>query len=170
MKPILAIGAAALACLALAAAVAASVVRHDGRRADNSAARVLYDCASSRTGLLQHVYSVRVLRIAERRITGDVAEYTGCGDAIHTAIRRSRGDVVAGIKRSRHGRLAAGRIALLDQRGRKVDTIQLRKGERARFRVIPGRYRLRADGRRPCIVNVRATQWRTAEANVVCRG
>lgn len=170
MKTILALGAAALACLALAATVAASVVtRSDHRSDENAAARVLYDCASSRTGLLQHTYSVRVLRIAQRHIRGDVAEYTGCTEAVKTALRRPHGSIVAGVKHSRRGGLAAGRITLLDLRGRKVDVLRVRRGERALFAVAPGRYRVRADGRRACTADVRASAWRTASVNVICR-
>jgi hypothetical protein len=170
MKRILAVGAAALACLAATTTVAASALAgQQDRRSDAAAARVLYDCATSRTGLLQHVYSVRVLRIAQHRISGDIAEYTGCNDAVRAAIRSSSGNVVASIRRSRRGGAVAGRIALLDLRGRAVDVIDVRRGERAHFRVIPGRYLVRANGRRSCTVKVRATSWRTASASVVCR-
>jgi hypothetical protein len=169
MKRLLAIGAAALACLAAATTVVASAAtRHDGRRQENMAARVLFDCSDSSTGLLRHTYSERVLRIALRRIRGDVAEYTGCTDAVLFALRRTRATVEVGIRRTRHGRLAAGRISLLAQDGRSADVIDVRRGERARFDVAPGHYRARVDGRRGCTVRVRATRWRTASVNVLC--
>lgn len=167
MKRLIAGATAAIALFSLMAVAAASNQRD--RTDENLTARVLYDCATSHTGSLQHTYSVRVLRVALRTMPGDVAEYTGCVDAIREQIRNAGGTVVAGIRMRGRGQLAAGRLALLDRGGRKVDVIEVERGELARFRVLPGRYTIRANGRRGCTRSVRVSEWRTATAIIVCR-
>lgn len=171
MKRLLALGAAITACAATTAvptaaqAAPAPVIRGSSELT----AQVLFDCSSSRTGLLQHLYSVRVLRIAQRDIPGDVANYTGCPDAIKYAVERSTATVTASIQRKRRGARVAGRIALLDPRGRTVDTLTVKRGQAATFTVIPGRYVARADGRRKCSVTVTAKAWRAVEGRIICR-
>lgn len=171
MKRILAIGAAVFACAGTAAGTAAALTTTGTAEREPSAqtARILYDCASSRSGLLQNRYSVRVLRIAQREIPGDVADYTSCPEAIRTAIDESTSTISATIRRTRRGRPVAGTLALLDLRGRVVDELRVRGGNGANFRVEPGRYRLRANDRRNCLVNVTARDWRTTETRVICK-
>ncbi|ADB52568.1 hypothetical protein [Conexibacter woesei] len=170
MKRLIAAVAASIALLSLVAVAAGSGrPSTQGHVDENLTARVLYDCATSHSGRLQHRYSVRVLRVALRDMPRDVAEYTGCIDAIRRQISRADGTIVAGLRRSARGRLVAGRIALLDQRGRKVDVLEVERGELARFRVVPGQYTLRANGERRCSRTVRASEWRTSVSSLVCR-
>lgn len=170
MKRLIAAVAASIALLSMAAVAAGAGSSEAQDHADESlTARVLYDCATSQSGRLQHRYSVRVLRVALRDMPRDVAEYTGCIDAIRRQISRADGTVVAGLRGSARGRLVAGRIALLDQSGRKVDVLEVARGELARFRVLPGRYTLRANGDRRCSRSVRASEWRTSVTSLVCR-
>jgi hypothetical protein len=170
MKRFLAAGAAVLACALTAfTAVALATPTAGLTSRDDQTAQILLDCARSRTGLLQRTYSVRVLRIALRDLPGDVANYTGCPDAIRQQIDGSTATVSATIRRSKRGSALAGRIALLDTRGRFVDTLTVRRHQGANFRVMPGRYAVRANGKRRCSVDVTAKRWRTAETVVVCR-
>lgn len=170
MKRIFAIGAAVLACagVAVSSASAGSPRTSDDGLSDQSA-RILYDCATSTTGLLQRRYSVRILRIALREIPTDVADYTGCPEAIRTAVEESTATVSATIRRTRRGGTVAGTIALLDTRGRTVDQLRVRRGHGANFQVIPGRYTVRANGKKRCTVRVTAREWRSAQATIVCR-
>jgi hypothetical protein len=170
MKRIFALGAAVLVCAgASAGSASAAAPRPADDGLSDSSARVLYDCATSTDGLLQRRYSVRVLRIALREIPTDVADYTGCPEAIRTAIEESTATVSATIRRSRRGATVAGTIALLDGRGRLVDQLRVRRGHGANFQVLPGRYTVRADGRKRCSVRVTAREWRSAQAAIVCR-
>lgn len=166
----LAAGAAVLACALTAFAAVALATPTAGLTARNDqTAQILLDCASSRTGLLQRTYSVRVLRIALRDLPGDVADYTGCPDAIRTQIEDSTATVSATIRRTKRGSALAGRIALLDRRGRLVDALAVKRHQGATFRVVPGRYIVRANGKRRCSVDVTAKRWRTAGAVAICR-
>ncbi|HST39399.1 MAG TPA: hypothetical protein VLK58_07810 [Conexibacter sp.] len=170
MKRIFAIGAAVLACAGIGASSAsAGSPRPSDEEPSATSARILYDCATSTTGLLQRRYSVRILRIALREIPTDVADYTGCPEAIRTAIEESTATVSATIKRTRRGGTVAGTIALLDGRGRTVDQLRVRRGHGANFQVLPGRYTVRADGRKRCTVRVTAREWRSAQATIICR-
>lgn len=172
MRRLIATLAALVAAGALTTVVATAVAgspKENTKRDADLTPRVLYDCATNRWGGLQHIYSVRVLRVALAEMPADVAEYTGCPDAITRALRRAKGTVSAGIRARHRGRLAAGRVALLDQRGRTVDALWVERGERAHFRVPPGRYTVRADWRRNCSRAVRAAEWRTTVATIACR-
>lgn len=166
MKRLIAICTAALALASLTAVTAGAVTTTGTDRGPDMTARVLYDCATSTSGRLSHRYSVRVLRIAQREMPRDVAEYTGCNRAIEQAIRASSGTIVAGVA-GRRGRLAPGRVTLLHG-GRAVDVLALDRGELGRFRVIPGRYTLKVKGRR-CSKTVRASEWRTTVVRLSCR-
>lgn len=53
-----------------------------------SVGTILDDCSNSPTGLLQGSYSKGDLRKAIKGVRGDVAEYTGCYDAITAELRR----------------------------------------------------------------------------------
>lgn len=170
MHRFLAAGAAVLVCALTAFAAVALATPTAGITARNDqTAQILLDCASSRTGLLQRTYSVRVLRIAQRDLPGDVADYTGCPDAIRAQIEASTATVAATIRRTKRGSALAGRIALLDRRGRVVDTLAVKRRQGATFRVLPGRYVVRANGKRRCSVDVTARAWRTVGARAICR-
>ncbi|MDO8188023.1 hypothetical protein Q5424_26740 [Conexibacter sp. JD483] len=173
MKRFLAASAAMLACALTAYSAVALATPYAGAgsdaRDDGQSAQILYDCSTSRTGLLQRAYSVRVLRIALRELPGDVADYTGCPDAIRLQIEQATATVTATIRRAKRGSAIAGRVALLDRRGRLVDQLTVKRHQGANFRVVPGRYVVRANGKRRCSANVVAKRWRTAEATVVCR-
>lgn len=170
MKRILAAGVAVLAC-ALTAFTAVSLATPTSGLSDRNdqTAQILLDCAQSRTGMLQRTYSVRVLRIALRDLPGDVANYTGCPEAIRLQIEASTATVSATIRRTKRGSALAGSLALLDTRGRTVDRLTVRRHQGANFRVKPGRYVVGANGKRRCSVDVIAKRWRTAETVVVCR-
>ncbi|MDW5593628.1 hypothetical protein VSS74_04730 [Conexibacter stalactiti] len=49
--------------------------------------QIIKDCSGSATGLLQKDYSKADLRRAQKEMTGDVIEYTGCPDAIAARLR-----------------------------------------------------------------------------------
>lgn len=49
--------------------------------------QIINDCSGSSTGLLQNDYSKADLRRAQKEMTGDVVEYTGCPDAIAARLR-----------------------------------------------------------------------------------
>lgn len=147
MHRYIAAGAAVLACAFTAFCAVALATPTAGISSSNGqTAQILYDCATSRTGLLQRTYSVRVLRIAQRELPGDVADYTGCPDAIRLQIEQSTATVSASIRRTKRGGAVAGRIALLDRRGRLVDALSVKRHQGANFRVLPGSYVVRADG------------------------
>lgn len=173
MKRFLAVGVTVFAC-ALTAFTAVTLATttaglNDRDDRNDQTAQILLDCARSQTGMLQRTYSVRVLRIALRDLPGDVADYTGCPDAIRLQIEESTATVAATIRRTKRGTALAGSLALLDTRGRTVDTLAVRRHQGANFRVKPGRYVVRANGKRRCSVDVVAKRWRTAETVVVCR-
>lgn len=48
---------------------------------------IIRDCSNSDTGLLKGTYTKSDLRAARKLVRGDVAEYTGCYDAIQLALR-----------------------------------------------------------------------------------
>lgn len=48
---------------------------------------IIRDCSNSDTGLLKGTYTKSDLRAAQKLVRGDVAEYTGCYDAIQAALR-----------------------------------------------------------------------------------
>ncbi|MDO8210030.1 hypothetical protein [Conexibacter sp. CPCC 206217] len=48
---------------------------------------IIRDCSNSDTGLLKGTYSKSELRAARKLVRGDIAEYTGCYDAIEAALR-----------------------------------------------------------------------------------
>lgn len=175
MKRIIAFGAGLAACAAIAACAISASATFGASKArtasvsEDLTAAVLYDCATSRSGLLRHVYSFRVLRAALRDIPADVAEYTNCPDAIRLGLARSTARVSASIHRTRRGPAVAGRITLRSLDGRLVDSLPVGRRQSADFLVAPGRYVVRADGRRRCSLTVRAPRWRTAQARIVCK-
>jgi hypothetical protein len=105
--------------------------------------------------------------LARRRCNQD--EYTGCRDAIRHQLRRTNATIVAGVRRAAAGGRVKGRVALL-HRGRTVDALAVRRGATVTFKVVPGTYALRADGRRRCTVRVVAKQRKTVRASTICRG
>ncbi|MDW5596518.1 hypothetical protein VSS74_19380 [Conexibacter stalactiti] len=170
MNRIIATGAAVVSVAVLVAsliAVLATSQAGAANRPTRATRAVINDCAGSPTGLLQNRYSARVLRLSLRRMSGDVREYTGCRDAIRQQLRRSHATIVAGIRRSAAGGRVKGRVTLL-HRGRTVDALAVRGGRTVTFKVAPGTYALRADGRRRCTVRVVARQRMTLRASVVC--
>jgi hypothetical protein len=52
-----------------------------------SPSQIIDDCSSSDTGLLKKDYSKADLRRAQKQLTGDLSEYTGCPDAIAARLR-----------------------------------------------------------------------------------
>lgn len=171
MNRIIATGAAVVSVAMLVAALVAVLATSQAGAASSSTRAVravINDCSGSATGLLRHRYSARVLRLSLRRMSGDVREYTGCRDAIRAQLRRSRATIVAGIRRSAAGGRVKGRVALL-QRGRTVDALDVRRGATVTFKVAPGTYALRADGRARCTVRVTVKQRKTIRTSVICR-
>jgi hypothetical protein len=59
--------------------------------AASTADAIIKDCSNSQTGLLTGSYSKSELRDARKLVRGDIAEYTGCMDAINAALNRSDG-------------------------------------------------------------------------------
>ncbi len=59
--------------------------------AASTADAIIKDCSNSQTGLLTGSYSKSDLRDARKLVRGDIAEYTGCMDAINAALNRSDG-------------------------------------------------------------------------------
>lgn len=57
----------------------------------STADAIIKDCSNSQTGLLTGSYSKSELRDARKLVRGDIAEYTGCMDAINAALNRSSG-------------------------------------------------------------------------------
>lgn len=55
-----------------------------------SPGEIIRDCTRSDTGYLKGSYTVRDLRRALKEVRGDIAEYTGCYDAIKAAIASAR--------------------------------------------------------------------------------
>jgi hypothetical protein len=53
---------------------------------------IIKDCSTSDTGLLKGSYSKADLRAARKLVRGDVAEYTGCMDAINDALSGGGGN------------------------------------------------------------------------------
>lgn len=172
MNRIIATGAAVVSVAVLVASLVAVLATSQAGAANRQtrATRVVInDCSGSATGLLRHRYSARVLRLSLKRMAGDVDEYTGCRDAIRHQLRRSKATIVAGIRRSAAGGRVKGRVVLL-HRGRTVDALAVRRGATVTFKVAPGTYSLRANGRRRCTVRVVARQRTTVRASTICRG
>jgi hypothetical protein len=172
MNRIIATGAAVVSVAVLVASlVAVLATSHAGaaNRQTSATRAVINDCAGSATGLLRHRYSARVLRLSLKRMAGDVDEYTGCRDAIRHQLRRTNATIVAGIRRGAASGRGKGRLALL-HRGRTVDALAVRRGATVTFKVVPGTYALRADGRRRRTVRVVAKQRTTVRASTSCRG
>jgi hypothetical protein len=103
-----------------------------------TANQVLKNCTSSNTGYLSRPYSVRVLKQARKKVRGDIAEYTGCFDAVKTALRRAKSRIVVGIRARSGGRYVAGQIVLRDKRNRVVDAVGVRAGKRVNVRRAQG--------------------------------
>lgn len=76
------------AVLTLAACAASLVAFAIAAPAVHGANAVLDDCASSPTGLLQGEYSRAQLIQALKALGGDLAEYSGCSDAITKALQK----------------------------------------------------------------------------------
>ncbi|HST39398.1 MAG TPA: hypothetical protein VLK58_07805 [Conexibacter sp.] len=55
-------------------------------------------------------------------------------------------------------------------RGRTVDVLTVKRGRAVTFRVVPGTYALRADGRRRCTVRVVTKQRKTIRVSTICHG
>lgn len=162
-------GLAATACATLIALLVALVAAPAGEAKPRGIVKtVVKDCSNSATGLLRYRYSARVLNLAKREVKGDVAEYTGCLDAIKAQLRRTRATVVARVVRHRGGRAVAGRLTLLYKR-RVVDALAVKRGKSVTFKVQPGRYVVRANGKRRCAVTVTAKARKQVRAAVVCR-
>lgn len=173
MKRLATFGAVLAACAAISACVLAATSSFAASSRSSSAdeeltARILLDCATNRWGWLSRPYSVRALRVAQRDIPRDVAEYTSCPDAIRMAISNATARVSVTIRRTRRGAAAAGRVTLLSPSGRMVDLLEVDRRQSAEFQVPPGTYVVRADGRRRCSLRVKADEWRTARARIVC--
>jgi hypothetical protein len=75
----------------LALAVFGGVAAAPAGAASATANAIIDDCSSSPTGMLQRTYAKSDLRDAQGLLRGDVAEYTGCNDAIRAALRDSPG-------------------------------------------------------------------------------
>lgn len=71
-------------CLAVLA-LGASAATASASTADT----IIRDCSSSDTGLLKGSYSKADLRSARKLVRGDIAEYTGCMDAINEALSKN---------------------------------------------------------------------------------
>lgn len=162
------IAAAVAAALLVAVAAAPAGARRAASKAP-TAQTVIKNCASSATGSLTRPFSARLLRAANRKIRGDLAEYTNCYDAVRRQLRRSNATVVAGIARSAGGSFVKGKVALLDRRGRTVDVRTVRAGKRTSFKVVKGVYTVRANGRKACSASVTAKAKKTRRVTVVCR-
>ncbi|MDO8188024.1 hypothetical protein Q5424_26735 [Conexibacter sp. JD483] len=126
------------------------------------AATVIKDCTKSSTGLLKNRYSARVLNLAKKEVKGDIAEYTGCLDAIKAQLRRANATVSARISGK------PGKLTLL-YKGRVVDELAVKRGKSVTFKVLPGRYTARANGKKKCVASVTARAKKTARVAVVCR-
>jgi hypothetical protein len=162
-------GRSAVVCAALIALLVALVAAPAGQAKPRSIVKtVVKDCSKSSTGLLRHRYSARVLKLAKRAVKGDLAEYTGCLDAINAQLRRTRATVVARVVRRAGGPAVAGRVTLLYKR-RVVDELAVKRGKSVTFKVQPGRYVVRADGKRRCTATVTAKPRKKVRAAVVCR-
>lgn len=61
-----------------------------------SPGQIIRDCTRSDTGYLKGSYTVRDLRRALKEVRGDIAEYTGCYDAIKAAIASARRPTTGG--------------------------------------------------------------------------
>lgn len=154
---------------ALFAAAPATAARARARpRGTAVTKRIIKECTRSSTGLLKNRYSVRVLRQALKQVSGDVAEYTGCTDAIKAQLRRSKSNVIAGVRTRAGGPLTAGSVTLLFK-GKVVDTLAVRRGKSATFKVQAGSYAVRANGNRRCTLRVSVRARRTVRAAVLCR-
>lgn len=160
--------AALVALLVAIAATPAGAAKQKPKQPTGIVATVLRDCSSSATGLLTRRYSARVLKLAKQRVRGDIAEYTGCTDAIKAQLRTTRATVVARVVRRAGGAARPGRVTLL-HRGRVADDLSVGRGKSVTFKVVPGRYVLRADGRRRCVATVTAKAKKIARVAVVCR-
>jgi len=55
----------------------------------STAEQIIKDCSNSDTGLLKGSYSKADLRAARKLVRGDIAEYTGCADAINEALSQN---------------------------------------------------------------------------------
>ena len=163
--------AAAVTAVAMATLLAATVAvlatpagaaKKKPKKPTGIVATVLKDCTNSPTGLLQRRYSVRVLNLAKKQIKGDVAEYTGCLDAIKAQLRRSNATVSARISGK------PGKLTLL-YRGKVVDELAVKRGKSVAFKVMAGRYAVRANGKRSCSATVTARAKKTVKVAVVCR-
>lgn len=167
--------AALVALLALSTAAAVPTAATAARRRPAAKAvraptpnQVLKNCTSSNTGLLTRPYSVRVLRQTRKRVTGDLAEYSNCLDAVKTALRRARSKIVVGIRKRSGGRYVAGQIVVRDGRGSVVDAVRVRAGRRITVGVPRGRYKLQVTGKRGCTRTVSIRPRRSLATAITC--
>lgn len=167
--------AALIALLALTTAAAVPTAATAARRRPAAkaikaptAAQVLKNCTSSTTGFLTRPYSARVLKQARKKVTGDIAEYTGCFDAVRKSLRSARSEIVVGIRKRSGGRYVAGQIVLRDKRNRVVDALGVRAGKRVTFLVPKGRYKLQDGRKRGCTRTVSVRARRKLSTAITC--
>lgn len=131
-------------------------------------AQVLKNCTNSRTGAFTRPYSARVLKLARKKVRGDIAEYTNCFDAVRLALRRAKSTIVVGIRKRSGGRYVAGQVVLRDKRNRVVDALTARAGKRVTFVVPRGTYKLQVGTLRGCTRTVSVRARRKLSTAITC--
>ncbi len=158
------VAAGSLASFALAA-------RSGGHHRNAAVDRIVADCVHSRGGFLRQAYVAADLRLALRELPADVAEYSGCADAIRAGLSHATATLRVGVHVRGARRLSAATVVLRDGHGRLVGTLHAVRGARARAVVAPGRYTARATvAHARCAAHaVTLRAHRTATITVACR-
>lgn len=162
----------AVLALGLAAAVPSAAVAQGRRRPKlvkpPTAAQVIRNCTRSRTSYFTLPYTVRVLKIARKRMRGDIAEYTSCVDSYKVALRRAKSRIVVGIRKRSGGSYVAGQVVIRDKRNRVLDAVSVRAGKRTTFVVPKGTYKLQAGTLRGCTRTVTVRARRKLSTAITC--